>query len=120
AGGTTALVTDGAWRSAQSVTPGWEDPNLNDSAWAVAAVSGAYGVAPWNTSVVAPDPNAVSPLTVASATTEHQVNPLGVDAARPRFSWQLASTSGQLTQAAYQVRVASSASNATALNGDVC
>jgi alpha-L-rhamnosidase len=119
AGGTTALVTDAAWRSAQSVTPGWEDPNFNDSAWPMAAVSGAYGVAPWNTSVVAPDPNAASPLTVAAATTEHQVNPLGIDAARPRFSWQLASTTGQLSQSAYQVIVASTAANAGANNGDV-
>ena len=99
AGGTTALVTDGSWKACQSVAAGWEQPGFNDHPGRRAATSARTASRPWNTTVLAPDPNAASPLTVAAATTEHQVNPLGVDAARPRFSWQLASTAGSSPRA---------------------
>jgi len=39
---------------------------------------------------------------------EYTVNPVGIDAAKPRFSWLLESTRRAQTQAAYQILVASS------------
>ncbi len=39
--------------------------------------------------------------------TEYAVNPLGIDASRPRFSWQLASDQTGQAQSAYEVLVAS-------------
>jgi len=109
AGGTTDLVTDGTWKANRTVGDDWVQPGLADGSWPAAADLGAYGIAPWQSDVVAPDPAAASPLRVASATVEHRVDPLGVDAARPRFGWQLASTAAQQRQAAYQVTVSNSA-----------
>jgi alpha-L-rhamnosidase len=47
-------------------------------------------------------------LKVANLRTEYKENPLGIDARKPRLSWQLASNRRGVTQAAYQVRVARS------------
>jgi alpha-L-rhamnosidase len=47
-------------------------------------------------------------LTVAGLRTEYKANPLGIDARRPRFSWQLRSGGRGVTQSAYEVRVARS------------
>ncbi|KIS26549.1 hypothetical protein TV39_14790 [Arthrobacter sp. SPG23] len=44
-------------------------------------------------------------LSVASLSVEHLSNPLGVDAAQPRLSWQLASGSRDKAQTAYQIQV---------------
>ncbi|MFJ3496956.1 alpha-L-rhamnosidase [Streptomyces sp. NPDC086091] len=46
---------------------------------------------------------------VLEPTVEYVRNPLGLDVARPRLSWPLAPTGGELRQTAYQVRVATRA-----------
>ncbi|MFC7760177.1 hypothetical protein ACFQY4_20740 [Catellatospora bangladeshensis] len=119
AGGTVDLITDASWKAFQSSPSGWEQSGFGDGSWPAAADLGAYGIAPWNSQVVGPDTGAVSPLAVAEATTERRVNPLGVDAAVPRFGWKLSSGTAQQYQAAYQVIVASSAANANSGVGDV-
>ena len=45
---------------------------------------------------------------LARLRTEYKENPLGIDARRPRFSWELVSSARGVVQAAYQVRVAAS------------
>jgi alpha-L-rhamnosidase len=114
-GGTTDVVTDGSWKSFQTVPTGWEQSGFGDGSWPAAKDLGVYGMSPWNSDVVAPDPGAASPLSVAGATVEHRANPLGVDAAQPRFGWKLVSTSAQQRQAAYEVSVSSTNAN----TGDV-
>ncbi|WP_432020946.1 family 78 glycoside hydrolase catalytic domain [Streptomyces sp. 1222.5] len=104
-GGTTDVVTDGSWRSAQSAPMGWEGPAFDDSGWSSAMDLGAYGTSPWNLNVATPDLSAASPLSVMDLTVEHQVTPLGVDAPKPRFGWTLDSATPQQHQAAYQIRV---------------
>ncbi|MEU2923669.1 family 78 glycoside hydrolase catalytic domain [Streptomyces sp. NPDC007251] len=106
-GGTTDLVTDGSWRSAQSAPTGWEESAFDDSGWQAAMDLGAYGVSPWHSGVAAPDLSAASPLNVAGLTVEHQVTPLGVDAPKPRFGWTLDSATPQQHQAGYQIQVSS-------------
>ncbi|GAA3294099.1 family 78 glycoside hydrolase catalytic domain [Dactylosporangium vinaceum] len=107
-GGTTDLVTDAGWKTAQSAPAGWEQPGFGDGGWAAALDLGLYGSSPWNTSVVLPDTGAASPLSVASATVEHATNPLGIDAAQPRFGWKLA---GSAAPGAYQIQVSTSSAN---------
>ncbi|MFF3442817.1 family 78 glycoside hydrolase catalytic domain [Streptosporangium sp. NPDC002721] len=119
AGGTVELVTDGAWKAAETVVPGWTEPGFADSSWPAAAVSGAYGITPWNSDVVAPDLAAASPLAVTAPVTERRVAPIGVDAPRPRFGWQLTSNTPGQVQAAYQIIVASTEARAQAGTGDV-
>ncbi len=46
-------------------------------------------------------------LTVGNLTVEHMKNPLGIDAAQPRFSWKITGTGGSIMQTAWSVRVAS-------------
>ncbi|MGN9810422.1 family 78 glycoside hydrolase catalytic domain [Micromonospora sp. BQ11] len=119
AGGTTDLITDGSWRAFQSAPVGWEQPGFDDSGWAGAADLGTYGIAPWNSQVVDPTIGANSPLSIASATTERHTEPLGIDAAAPRFGWKLSASTVQQTQGAYQVIVASTSANAAGNTGDV-
>jgi len=57
-------------------------------------------------------------LTVAEMGCEYAVNPLGIDAAQPRFSWMLESTRRGQMQAAYQVLVASSEADLKENKGD--
>lgn len=45
-------------------------------------------------------------LRVTALRTEYKINPLGIDQARPRFSWQIQSTDRGVVQSAYQFRVA--------------
>jgi alpha-L-rhamnosidase len=116
---TLDLITDGSWKASQNPAAGWEQPGFNDGSWPAAADLGPYGMAPWNSSVAAPDNAAASPLSVASATTEHRPNPLGVDAAKPRLGWKLTSSASQQRQAAYQVIVASTSALAGSNTGDV-
>jgi len=56
--GSNHLITDESWTVLQGspATPpaGWNTLGFDDSAWAAAYVSGAYGVAPWNTSITEP------------------------------------------------------------------
>jgi len=48
------------------------------------------------------------PLRVVGLRTEYTQNPLGIDAAKPRLSWQIQAPGRGVTQSAYQVRVARS------------
>ncbi len=53
-------------------------------------------------------PNGATPTTVAHLRTEYKENPLGIDQKQPRLSWQLVAERRGVSQAAYQIRVASS------------
>ena len=57
-------------------------------------------------------------LTVSEMRCEYAVNPRGIDVARPRLSWMLASTGRGQMQAAYRVLVASSAAGLEQNLGD--
>ncbi|HZM75101.1 MAG TPA: family 78 glycoside hydrolase catalytic domain [Candidatus Limnocylindrales bacterium] len=116
---TMEFTTDGSWKSSQTSPAGWEQPGFADGGWPAAVDLGAYGIAPWNSNVAAPDNVSASPLSIASATTEHRANPLGVDAARPRFGWKLNSATPQQLQGAFQVIVASTSVLAGSNTGDV-
>jgi alpha-L-rhamnosidase len=48
---------------------------------------------------------ALAPVSVTGLRCEYQVDPLGIDAAQPRLSWQLQSTERGTVQSAYQVQV---------------
>ncbi|MEU6769698.1 family 78 glycoside hydrolase catalytic domain [Streptomyces sp. NPDC046759] len=113
--GTADLITDGSWRSAQTVPAGWEKPAFDDSGWSAAVDLGAYGISPWYSDVTVPDLPAASPLSVTGLTVEHQTTPVGVDVAQPRFGWTLQSTTPQQHQAAYQIQISST----SAPTGDV-
>lgn len=45
------------------------------------------------------------PLIVKDLSVEHKMNPLGVDAAKPRFSWKITGQGGSVMQTAYSLRV---------------
>ncbi|GAA3585551.1 family 78 glycoside hydrolase catalytic domain [Amycolatopsis ultiminotia] len=106
AGGTTDLVTDAGWKTAQAVPQGWEKPGFADRGWPKARDLGSYRTAPWKDSIATPDATAVSPLNVASPSVDGNTAPLGIDpAAPPRFGWQLAATAAPHRQSAYQVVV---------------
>src|SRR5579871_4911593 len=49
-----------------------------------------------------------APLIVKNLRCEYEVDPLGIDVARPRLSWQIASAERGVIQTSYQVRVAAS------------
>ncbi|MFC4589260.1 glycoside hydrolase family 78 protein [Sphaerisporangium corydalis] len=119
AGGTTELVTDGAWKAANTVTPGWIEPSYADGSWPAAAVSGTYGAAPWGTGVAAPDLAAASPLAVTGPVTERRATPIGIEATGPRFGWTLTGGGGAQVQAAYQIVVATTEAAAQAGTGNV-
>ncbi|URM94014.1 glycoside hydrolase family 78 protein [Actinomadura madurae] len=50
------LVTDDAWKSADTAATGWQQPDFDDSAWPAAMEAARYGDAPWYSSVSAPNP----------------------------------------------------------------
>ncbi|MGH3374115.1 MAG: family 78 glycoside hydrolase catalytic domain [Actinoallomurus sp.] len=50
------LVTDDTWKSADSATTGWQQPDFDDSAWPAALEAAHYGDAPWYSSVNVPSP----------------------------------------------------------------
>ncbi|MEO6733831.1 MAG: family 78 glycoside hydrolase catalytic domain [Ferruginibacter sp.] len=54
---------------------------------------------------------------VQNALTEHLINPMGVETAQPRFSWQLASDKRNVLQAAYEINVGSNASSLASKKG---
>ncbi|MFJ3799068.1 family 78 glycoside hydrolase catalytic domain [Streptomyces sp. NPDC090088] len=56
---------------------------------------------------------------IAALTVEHRTEPLGVDAARPRFGWRMSSATRGRRQSAYRVLVASSAGRLRAGRADV-
>jgi alpha-L-rhamnosidase len=51
---------------------------------------------------------AATPLTVKNLRCEYKIDPLGIDAAKPRLSWVLDSSERGTMQTAYQIRVAAS------------
>ena len=106
AGGTVDLVSDNAWQAASSVSEDFA------GSWVTAADLGAYGVGPWNSDVVAPAADAASPVTVTGLTTERLVNPVGLDAAKPRFGWRLVSGAAGQTQGRYQIQLGATAGSA--------
>ncbi len=108
-GGTVDLVTDGSWRAANSVQENWSDPGFADAAWPAALDLGAYGVAPWNAGVAAPDPAAASTVTVSGLTVDRRADPVGVGAT-PRFGWRLTSGAAAQVQSRYQLTVGTAAS----------
>jgi alpha-L-rhamnosidase len=101
AAGTVDLTTDGSWQAANSVPENWAD---GAGTWTAATDLGAYGAAPWNDGVAAPDPAAASPVNLTGLTVERQTNPVGVGAA-PRFGWKLTSGSSAQVQGRYQLTV---------------
>jgi alpha-L-rhamnosidase len=105
--GATELVTGAGWKASRTVPEGWEQPGFADAGWPAAVDLGSYGVGPWRNDVAAPDPAAASPLRVTNGTVEHRAEPLGVDAPKPRFGWQLGSSSSQQRQGSYQLTVSS-------------
>ncbi|WP_105974272.1 alpha-L-rhamnosidase [Streptomyces geranii] len=56
---------------------------------------------------------------VGGLTVEHRTDPLGVDAARPRFGWRTRSATRGWSQGAYQILVASSPDRLTGARADV-
>ncbi|MDF2266333.1 family 78 glycoside hydrolase catalytic domain [Streptomyces coacervatus] len=56
---------------------------------------------------------------VSGLTVEHRTEPLGVDAARPRFGWFMRSAVRGRSQGAYQILVASSPDKLTSARADV-
>ncbi|GIH02279.1 hypothetical protein Rhe02_03460 [Rhizocola hellebori] len=54
----TRIVTDASWKALAGTpaTPpaGWNTAGFDDSSWPAAAISGAYGIAPWNFNVTEP------------------------------------------------------------------
>ncbi|HPW21126.1 MAG TPA: glycoside hydrolase family 78 protein [Vicinamibacterales bacterium] len=48
-----------------------------------------------------------NPLLVTALRTEHAENPIGIDVAAPRLSWQIRASARGVIQASYQIRVAS-------------
>jgi alpha-L-rhamnosidase len=88
---------------------------LAATAGAVPVVAGAFGGG--GTAAAAParhtDAGAVHGLTV-----EHRTDPLGVDAAHPRFGWRMRTTGRGREQGAYEILVAASPGRLTAGRAD--
>ncbi len=60
-----------------------------------------------------------SPARAVDLRVEHRTNPLGIDAAHPRFSWQMADTTHGAMQSAYRLFVARTPSRLAAGRADV-
>ncbi|MEV5428116.1 family 78 glycoside hydrolase catalytic domain [Streptomyces sp. NPDC052701] len=84
----------------------------------VALAGGLGGAAP---AAAAPPAAAPAPArtSVTGLTVEHRTGPLGVDAARPRFGWRMASPVRGRRQSAYRILVASSAERLARGRADV-
>lgn len=52
--GSTAVVTDGAWKTAQTGPSGWEQPGFGDASWVAVRVSAPLGGGQWGTQVTVP------------------------------------------------------------------
>ena len=52
-----------------------------------------------------------SQLTVTNLLTENRINPIGIDAVQPRFSWQLNSDKRNTMQTAYEIKITSGKKN---------
>ncbi|HWK81718.1 MAG TPA: hypothetical protein VNP95_13185, partial [Thermomicrobiales bacterium] len=66
-----------------------------------------------------PESQPPSALRARFLRAEYLVNPLGLDAERPRLSWQLDAEKRGVVQTAYQVLVASSADALASREGDL-
>lgn len=62
---------------------------------------------------------AFSQVTLQNLRCEMLQNPLGIDVARPRLSWQIASTRNDVQQTAYHILVASSLAKLTENDADI-
>lgn len=61
-GGTSELVTDAAWKTAQQAPAGWQARDFDDSSWVAAMEVAAYGSGPWGSQVFIAVPPPPSPL----------------------------------------------------------
>jgi alpha-L-rhamnosidase len=52
-----------------------------------------------------------SQLTITNLLTENRINPIGIDATQPRFSWQLNSDKRNTMQTAYEIKITSGKKN---------
>ena len=52
-------------------------------------------------------------VSIKELRTENAINPVGIDAAQPRFSWQLESTKRNVLQTAYEIIVTATATLCT-------
>lgn len=68
--------------------------------WTVVAAGMAFAATDAATSI--------SPVKLAALTAEYHRNPLGIDVARPRLSWQLRAVQRGVVQSAYRIQVAGS------------
>jgi len=50
---------------------------------------------------------------IANLRCEYQVNPIGIEVEKPRFSWQIISKQNNVKQTAYEIRVATTKANLT-------
>lgn len=85
------------------------------TAGAVPVVAGAVG----GSAAAQTAPSCRPDAAVSGLTVEHRTDPLGVDAARPRFGWRMRSAARGRSQGAYQILVASSPDRLTAGRADV-
>jgi alpha-L-rhamnosidase len=65
------IVTDAAWQSSDVDTPGWQQPDFDDSTWPASLVAAAYGSGPWGNSVTAAPPP--EPLLRKDFTTKKRI-----------------------------------------------
>ncbi|HEY8062748.1 MAG TPA: family 78 glycoside hydrolase catalytic domain [Gemmatimonadales bacterium] len=66
-----------------------------------------------------PGPQPPAQARAVALRVEHLVNPLGIDVARPRFSWQMADSRHGARQTGYSILVASTPERLTAARADV-
>ncbi|KAG6843703.1 hypothetical protein H0H93_000325, partial [Arthromyces matolae] len=67
--GTTAtIISDSSWKVKTFLPTDFEQPDIDDSAWATAQIYAQYGVPPWNSEVTIPPPTAASTLSTIANT----------------------------------------------------
>ncbi|WP_443049709.1 family 78 glycoside hydrolase catalytic domain [Streptomyces sp. NBC_00287] len=89
---------------------------LAATAGAVTIGAGAMG---GGTSTAAEAPSRAEGGAVSGLTVEHRTDPLGMDAAQPRFGWRMRSAARGRNQGAYEILVASSPDRLTGARADV-
>lgn len=93
--------------------------NIRRGVTALSAVVMAVAVAAGTARMAPADAAPSTGVTAVRLTTEHATDPLGIDTARPRLSWQLDSAATNELQTAYQVVVAPDAQHAGAGHGSL-
>jgi hypothetical protein len=63
--------------------------------------------------------NAQNSLSVFNMSCENEENPIGLETANPRFSWQINASQRNVSQSAWQIIVSGSEDNIKNLNGDI-